>query len=367
MCLALADPPTTIQTNIKVMLTSTMDSKVPGLATVSTDSRSASSFEDVFDSERKKKELDAVLRKMEIEEEESAKKQQNPNGIKEFISSIGDRVMSFYDSSFLAVEPPKSWNPNKDLSASVLSNPLFMCTWMDDKVCGYDDDRVMQREPKQPQAAHHNAGAQVAFHEGTDIPDVRRTLAYAKSTDELMNEICKTTIANARKEFLTREGLEDAIARSVEAAEAGNEQADEELRRLFPLRFVLPTVDDMKEMIEALQAKKTDAMRQVNLVEANKLQTEMDELQYQVDKEETYIRKREMSLTECVACEQKFSIHEVNPGEMLHCKECRQIFSNDGPSATFTLTQRPLESLLSIKVVKKEKGSTPLIPDLVDL
>ncbi len=348
-----------------------MDSKVPHLLPVSTDSRSASSFEDIFDAALRKKELDAERRKKE--KEESTKKEKL-TGIKAFISSVGDRLESFYDSSFLAVHPPKSWNPNKDLSASVLSNPWFMCTYMDDKVCGYVDDRVEQREPQQPPQAPPyivaNTGAQVKFHEGLDIPDVRRTLAYVKSTDQIVDEICETTLANARKEFLTREALEDAITMNVEAAEAGDEQADEELRRLFPLRFVLPTAADLNEMIEALQEKKTDAMRRVNLAQANQIQAEIDELQYQVDKENTYIRKREMSLTQCVACDQKFSIREVKPGEMLHCKECRQVFSADNASTTFTLTRRPLKSPLSIKVVNKRKGSSPLIPsddDLVDL
>ncbi|KAL7493395.1 hypothetical protein ACHAWT_005944 [Skeletonema menzelii] len=81
-------------------------------------------------------------------------------------------------------------------------------------------------------------------------------------------------------------------------------------------------------MIEALQKKKTNAMRQVSIAEASKIQAEIDELEYQVDKEETHIRKRGISQIECVACEQKFSIHEVKPGEMLHCKECRQVFRN---------------------------------------
>jgi len=347
-----------------------MDSKVPQLLPVSTDSRSASSFEDVFDSERRKKKLDAERRKKEKDE---STKEQKHNGIKKFISSIGDGLVSFYDSSFLAVQPPKPWNPNKDLSAAVLSNPLFMCAYVDDKICGYVDDRVELKETQQPQAPQRNVfhtGAQVKFHEGSDIPDVRRTLAYVKSTDQILNEICETTLANARKEFLTRESLEDAIAMNVEAAEAGDEEADEELRRLFPLRFILPTAADMNEMIEALQKKKTDAMRRVNLAQANEIQAEIDELEYQVHKEQTHIRKREMSLTHCVACDQKFSIREVKPGEMLHCKECRQVFSDDVSSTTFTLTQCPVKSPLSIKVINKGKGSIPLIPsddDLVDL
>ena len=82
----------------------------------------------------------------------------------------------------------------------------------------------------------------------------------------------------------------------------------------------------------------------------------------------------EMNLSETVfvkkLSDQKFSIREVKPGEMLHCKECRQVFSDDVSSTTFTLTQRPVKSPLSIKVINKGKGSIPLIPsddDLVDL
>lgn len=295
----------------------TMESRVPKLLSVSTES-TASSFEDVFDAERRKK-LDAERRQKE--KEETARKQKH-DGVKEFISSIGDRVISFYDSSFLSVQPPKSWTPRLDISAAVLSNPLFMCSYIDDKVCGYADDRVGQRDIHQSNTLY--SGEQGNFN----VPHDRQAWTYAKSNDELLNEFCEKTLANARKEFLTREALEDAITLNVEAAEAGDEQADEELRRLFPLRFVLPTAAEMKEMIEALQKKKTNAMRQVSIAEASKIQAEIDELEYQVDKEETHIRKRGISQIECVACEQKFSIHEVKPGEMLHCKECRQVFRN---------------------------------------
>ena len=309
-----------------------MESRVPKLLSVATESTASSSFEDLFDAERRKK-LEAELKKLDAErgqkeKEETARKQKH-YGVREFISSIGDRVISFYDSSFLAVQPPKSWTPRLDISAAVLSNPLFMCSYIDDKVCGYADDTVDQRDIHQSNSFRYTE-EQGNFNEGLDVPYQydRRTGTYAKSNDELLNEFCERTLANARKEFLTREALEDAITMNVEAAEAGDAQADEELRRLFPLRFVLPTAAEMKEMLEALQKRKINAMRQVSIAEASKIQAEIDELEYQVDKEETHIRKREISQTECVACEQKFSIHEVKAGEMLHCKECRQVFRN---------------------------------------
>ncbi len=336
-----------------------MESRVPLLIAVSTGS-GASSFEDGFDVERRKQ-SDADTERQKKEKAESAKNQKRNDG-KGFFSSIGDRVVSFYDSSFLAVQSPKSWTPKFDISAAVLSNPLFMCSYVDDKVCGYVDDGVGQREHQKSQTFQHSE--EQHFNEGLEIPDARRTLAYVKSTDQLLNEICETTIANARKEFLTREALEDAINMNSEAAEAGNEQAEDELRRLFPLRFVLPTVDEMKELIEALQKRKTNKMRKLNMAEAYKVQAEIDELEYQVSKEELYIRRREISQTECVACGQKFSIQEVRTGEMLHCKDCRQVFSNDDESEAFTLTQHPLKSSLSIKV-RKGNGSTPNDDDLV--
>ena len=208
--------------------------------------------EDIFDAERRKK--DTERRKNELEEQ--AKKQKNYR-IKKFIADAGDRVVSFYDSSFLAVQPPKSWNPNKDVGAAILSNPLSVFGYLDNICCGYADDRV-EREPQpQPQQAA-NVETKVNIHEGLDVPDVRRIFDYVKSTDQIKNEICDITIANARKEFLTREALEDAISKNIEEAEAGNEKADEELRRIFPFRFVLPTAADQKEMIDALTAG-TDA------------------------------------------------------------------------------------------------------------
>ena len=302
-----------------------MESRVPNLLSVPTES-TASTFEDVFDAERRKK-LESKLDAERRQNEETAKKQKQ-KGVKGFISSIGERVISFYDSSFLAVQPPKSWTPKLDIGAAVLSNPLFMCSYIDDKVCGYADDRDGQRDTHQSHIFRYYAGEQGNHNQGMDATYDRRAWTYAKNNDELLDEFCETTLANARKECLTREALEDAIAINAEAAEAGDEQADQELRRLFPLRFVLPTAAEMKEMIELLQKKKTNAMRQVSIAEASKLQTEIDELEYQVDKEETHIRKRETSQTKCIACETKFSIMELKPGEMLHCKECRQVFRN---------------------------------------
>ncbi len=335
--------------------------------------------EDVFDAERRRKELAAERRKKELEE--LAERQKHK--IKAFLNSVGDRVVSFYDSSPLAVQPPKSWNPKRDVSASVLSNPLFMCSYVDDKVCGYVDDdddvvREMQMQSQHAATADTNVAKQVQFHEGSNIPDVRRTLgmdapdarqtlAYVKSNDQILEEICETTMANARKEFLTREALEDAISNKIEEAEAGNEEAQDELRRIFPLRFVLPTAADMREMVEVLSEKKAIALRQVDMMEANKIQAEIDDLEYQIHLEETYIRKKQLTETECVACGDKFSSREVKPGEMFHCKQCRLVFSNDdAASTTFTLAQRPLHTPMSIKVTSKNPGK-PLIPNEVSL
>lgn len=323
--------------------------------------------EDVFDAERRRKELAAERRKKELEE--LAERQKHK--FKAFLNSVGDRVVSFYDSSPLAVQPPKSWNPKRDVSASVLSNPLFMCSYVDDKVCGYvdDDDDVVSP------TADTNVAKEVQFHEGSNIPDVRRTLgmdapdarqtlAYVKSNNQILEEICETAMANARKEFLTREALEDAISNKIEEAEAGNEEAQDELRRIFPLRFVLPTAADMREMVENLSEKKAASLRQVDMMEANKIQAEIDDLEYQIHLEETYIRNKQLTETECVACGDKFSSREIKPGEMFHCKQCRLVFSNDdAASTTFTLAQRPLQTPLSIKVTSKK----PLIPDEMSL
>lgn len=331
-----------------------MESKVPQLIAVSAGS-SASSVEDVFDVKRREKsDADANA--------ERQKKETNEG--KGFFSSIGDRLVSFYDSSFLAVQPPtKSWSPKLDVSAAFLSNPLFMCSYVDDKVCGYVDDRVEQKEPQKSQPLQHTVEKQPNLNQ--ELPDARRTSAYVKSTDQLLDEICETTVANARKEFLTRESLEDAIKMNAEAAAAGDEHAEGELRRLFPLRFVLPTIAEMNEMIEALRKKKTNRMKKVNMAEAYKVQAEIDELEYQVRKEELYIRRRLISQTECVACGQEFSIQEVRTGQMLHCKDCRQVFNNDDASEAFTLTHSPLKSSLSIKVTRRGNESTPNDDDLI--
>ena len=171
-------------------------------------------------------------------------------------------------------------------------------------------------------------------------------------------------VATARKRYATREALEDAIRdchaqvrkEETEEAAAGGRgiknsrfdterklvsAAEDELRSLYPLRLILPTVADLTEMIVMLQRHREKSMRNLDMVSADSLQREIDELQYQIDEEERYLLKKRLVEVACVACGEAFVPLSAGTNQMAvsscsraatmktkekHCEKCQQVF-----------------------------------------
>ncbi|KAK1745585.1 hypothetical protein QTG54_003509 [Skeletonema marinoi] len=148
-------------------------------------------------------------------------------------------------------------------------------------------------------------------------------------------------VIEARHRFPTREALEDAIherqATVNLAVGSGFDVdkgtltraalADDEVRKLLPLRLVLPTAADLREMLVVLQNHKEDALKEYDVTKALKIQTEMDEIEKQIDEEEVYLRRKNVSQTSCVKCGTNFETKKKMVGilkkkEMM-CDNCR--------------------------------------------
>ena len=161
-------------------------------------------------------------------------------------------------------------------------------------------------------------------------------------SDLQIRKVHATLISEARKKFPTRESLEDAIrTRQAEVEAAVNSGfdvdkqtlaraalADDEVRKLLPLRLILPTVTDLKEMIGVLQVHKENALRNLNLNKAVGIQTEIDELQAQIEEEERYVMRKRMSGTECISCGEVFTQEKKMVGILKtkkeqHCAKCK--------------------------------------------
>mmetsp|Transcript_28306 Transcript_28306/g.60346 ORF Transcript_28306/g.60346 Transcript_28306/m.60346 type:complete len:434 (-) Transcript_28306:357-1658(-) len=170
-------------------------------------------------------------------------------------------------------------------------------------------------------------------------------------------------IARARKKFPTREALEDAIREYQAVLEQEQEDAtasysgshdvqkklisstEDELRMLYPIRLILPTIGDLTEMIGMLQSNRECAMRDLNMDKADGMQREISDLQSQIDNEERYLLKKRWEELECVACGEIFT---PTPSSRLrrklvgdgsggittktterHCVKCREVFDYD--------------------------------------
>ncbi|KAL3765197.1 hypothetical protein ACHAWU_010388 [Discostella pseudostelligera] len=148
-------------------------------------------------------------------------------------------------------------------------------------------------------------------------------------------------IAEARTKFPTREELEDAIReRHNEVKVAINSGfnvdkeaiaraalADDEMRKLLPLRLILPTAADLHEMVTALQMHKEGAIREFDMEKARMIQSEIDELQDQLDLEKKYIRTKHEGEIKCAGCGEYFPIETKMAGILKRtekfCQECR--------------------------------------------
>ena len=107
-------------------------------------------------------------------------------------------------------------------------------------------------------------------------------------------------VADAREKFPTRAALEDAIlqcqAKMDAAADTGFQKyktaissAEDELRTLRPMRLLLPTVTELRDMMDALQMAKESEMKEFNMEQASTIQVEIDGLQDQINKEERFL------------------------------------------------------------------------------
>jgi len=159
-------------------------------------------------------------------------------------------------------------------------------------------------------------------------------------------------IADAHQKFPTREALEDSIRErqaEIKAAvdsgfdvdeqtRARAELANDEMRKLLPLRMILHTGTDLTEMIGALQVYKEGAIRSLDMKKARNIQSEMDELQDQINKEEQYLLVKSMGETKCVGCGKIFPTEKKMVGILKlkenHCEECRDVASDKQSSVT---------------------------------
>lgn len=161
------------------------------------------------------------------------------------------------------------------------------------------------------------------------------------SSLEHRQECYNNLIADTRQKFPTRAALEDKIRMCQDDVDAAVNSgfdidrdvlsraklADDELRKILPLRLLLPSAADMNEMIEALQTYKEQAMRDMNMVKANSIQSEIEELQTQVAEEERFVMKKLLGETKCKGCNAMFTSEKIMKGilkvNQKHCKSCR--------------------------------------------
>lgn len=179
------------------------------------------------------------------------------------------------------------------------------------------------------------------------------SISTSTSNDDTeTRELHASLIADARKKFPTRAELEDAIEHlqaeiddAVDSFGTGfaaddarlkrAEEAQGELvRKLLPLRLVLQGATDLDEMICALQERKEGAMRSgLDLESAGEIQSEIDELREQLDREERYMTVKRFGQTKCTGCGEMFLTEKKMVGILRtrekHCEECRIATSSD--------------------------------------
>ena len=153
-------------------------------------------------------------------------------------------------------------------------------------------------------------------------------------------------VFEARTRFPTRAALEDAIRDRqaiVKAAVSSGFDvdkqtlaqaalADDEVRKLLPLRLVLPSIDDLEEMLEVLQSHKQIALKSHDVRNVRKalgIQKEIDEIQNQIGEEAKYLKKKRAGQTSCTKCGDVFDTQKKIVGilkkkEMV-CDNCREM------------------------------------------
>ena len=188
------------------------------------------------------------------------------------------------------------------------------------------------------------------YEDDDDINQSSSSLEREKELEDLDTRKYHTDLINdARQKFPTRAALEDKIRMCQDEVQvAVNSRfdvdrnvlsraklADDELRKILPLRLLLPSTADMNDLIEVLQTHKEQAMRDMDMVKANSIQSEIDELQTQVAEEERFVMKKRMGETKCIGCNAMFTSEKIMKGilkvNQKHCTSCRDGRSSEKP------------------------------------
>eukprot|EP00584_Thalassiosira_punctigera_P002097 CAMPEP_0172530712 /NCGR_PEP_ID=MMETSP1067-20121228/4358_1 /TAXON_ID=265564 ORGANISM="Thalassiosira punctigera, Strain Tpunct2005C2" /NCGR_SAMPLE_ID=MMETSP1067 /ASSEMBLY_ACC=CAM_ASM_000444 /LENGTH=233 /DNA_ID=CAMNT_0013314959 /DNA_START=77 /DNA_END=775 /DNA_ORIENTATION=+ len=199
-------------------------------------------------------------------------------------------------------------------------------------------------------------------------------IAQSASTDTEDYEVRKlhaNLIADAQKKgFHTREALEDYIReRQAEidaAVQCGfdvdektrtrAELASDELRKLLPLRLILHLATDLAEMIQVLQVQKEGAMRSLDMEKARTIQSEIDELQDQMNKEKQFLLTKRMGETKCLCCGEMFLTEMETVGilkmKKKHCEKCRVV-----PSCKQSATEDVVDMGINLGSDDKDNNS----------
>ena len=147
------------------------------------------------------------------------------------------------------------------------------------------------------------SGNDINYGEETEHYD----LSQSASLDDLeISHKHANLIAEARKSFPTRTALEDCIQfRRAEVEAAVNSSfdvsketlaraalADDEVRKLLPLRLILPTLADLEEMVNVLKSRKLEVMDSKNINKLEAIDAEIEELTKQIELERMYVGPR---------------------------------------------------------------------------
>jgi len=206
-----------------------------------------------------------------------------------------------------------------------------------------DDQTIYSIKTERAPSRPKNGLAESEDTEAKDEPVVEdMVVEQSASLEDLeIRRLHANLIADARKKFPTREALEVCIRERQEEVERAVKSgfdvdketlacaalADDEVRRLLPLRLILPTADDLREMIQVLQTHKEEAMRSLDMIQAANIQSEIDELQEQIDEEDRYMLKKRMGETQCESCGEMFTTEKKLKGilkvNQKTCQGCR--------------------------------------------
>lgn len=236
--------------------------------------------------------------------------------------------------------------PPRD-SLNAIAEEFDSKNWFDDEEDTQTVYTIKTEAPSTvcPTPVQSHASSKVRIHETpTDVKEFDYDEQQIDSELEI-RKMHVQLIADARKKFPTREKLEDAIRERQQEVEAAVNSgfnvdkqtlsraalADDEVRRLLPLRLILPSLQDLTEMIGVLQIHKENALRNSNIKKANKLQGEIDELEFQLDLEKKYILQRKLDIAnssqKCISCGEPFTPENKMVGILktkeYKCPNCR--------------------------------------------